>query len=420
MKTLAIAGLIFSLLWCSQLSAQATSPTHDPFPLFVKVQLDSSVKLSSLKAGESVEGKLTRDVFSPENRVFVSGSQIQLKVARVERKRKTLSGKWPWAAKIFIPHHENFPVFNNAAISMPDGTKSEIQASLLFSNRSKDVVPPSRNHDKKSKTSASIDANSADARSGNTHSGPRRPVLYLEAYRNTGETLESSEPTHADSISSIVLPAGTVCRVLLMEDVSASKNHVGDEIHARLLEPIVSDSHIAIPVGSLFVGRVIKAVRPRIPSRAGSLTIAFDSVQLAEGHHIPLSASLASVSVDTGSPLKMDREGRLHGSRPGALWMLINGGVAGGIAKEVDDGTQLLVEALISTATDASTAGTARIAGSVVSGLYLLTRKGHDVVLPNHTEMGITLNRPLTITAEPAKFSSFDGKTVSATELSVR
>lgn len=420
MKTLAMAGLIFSLLLCSRLWAQASSPTRDPFPLFLKVQLDSSVKLSSLKVGESVEGKLTRDVFSPENRVFVSGSQIQLKVARVERKRKTLSGKWPWVAKIFMPHQENFPVFNNAAISMPDGTKSEIRASLLFSNRSKQVVPPSSRRHNKTEKSASVDANSTDATSGNTHSGPRRPVLYLEAYRNTDEALEISEPTHADSLSSVVLPAGTVCRVLLMEDVSASKNHVGDEIHARLLEPIVSDSHIAIPVGSLFVGRVIKAVRPRIPSRAGFLTIAFDSVQLSEGHHIPLSASLASVNVDTGSPLKMDREGRLHGSRPGALWMLINGGVAGGIAKEVDDGTQLLVEALISTATDASTAGTARIAGSVVSGLYMLTRKGHDVVLPNHTEMGITLNRPLTITAEPAKISSLNGKTVSPTELSLR
>ncbi len=421
MKTLAMAGLILSLVLCSELWAQSSTRSQDPFPLFLKVKLDSSVKLSALKAGESVEGKLTRDVFSPDNRVFVSGSHIQLKVSRVERKRKTLSGKWPWVAKLFMPHHENFPVFNDAAVSMPDGTKSEIQASLLFANRAKEVTPPSpRDRGKKSKNSASIDADPADSMTGKNHSGSRGPVLYLEAYRNDVEALGTSEPNHSGSTAFTVLPAGTLCRVLLMEDVSASKNHVGDEIHARLLEPIVSDSHITIPVGSLFVGRVIKAIRPRIPSRAGSLTIAFDSVQLSEGHRVPVSASLASINVNTGSPLKMDREGRLHGARPGALWMLINGGVAGGIAKEVDDGTQLLVEALISTATDASTAGTARIAGSVVSGLYMLTRKGHDVVLPNHTEMGITLNRPLTITTEPAKISSLNVKTVSATELSLR
>lgn len=154
----------------------------------------------------------------------------------------------------------------------------------------------------------------------------------------------------------------------------------------------------------------MKATRPRMPSRAGSLKIAFDSVQLPEGQHTPVSASLASVDVNAGSPLKMDREGRLHGSRPGAIWMLINSGVAGGIAKEVDDGAQLIVEAIISTATDASTAGTARIAGSIVSVVFLLTRKGHDVVLPNHTEMAITLNRPLTFSARMANIPSSEGQ----------
>jgi hypothetical protein len=68
-----------------------------------------------------------------------------------------------------------------------------------------------------------------------------------------------------------------------------------------------------------------------------------------------------------------------------------------GIAKEIDDGTQLILEAILSGATDASTAGTARIAGSIVSGIFMLTRHGRDVVLPNLTEMSITLNRPLTL-----------------------
>jgi len=411
MKTLTLAALISALALCPTLRAQSTSPTRDEFPLFVKVQLDSSVKLSSLKAGESVEGNLTRDVYSPENRVFASGSHIRLTVSRVERKRKTPSEKWPWIAKIFLPHHENFPVFNDAAISMPDGSKSAIQASLLSSNRMKEVrVPPARDRRKKSENTVSIDANPTETGSEKNASAPHGPVLYLEAYRTGVEPLESSGWVNAGSSGSSIVPAGTVCRVLLLEDISASKSHVGDEIHARLLEPILSDSQVVIPAGSVFEGRVMKATRPRIPSRAGSLTIAFDSVRLPEGHRIPVSASLASVHVNAGSPLKMDREGRLHGSRPGAIWFLINGGVAGGIAKEVDDGAQLIVEAIISTATDASTAGTARIAGSVVSAVFMLTRKGHDVVLPNHTEMAITLNRPLTFSAQTARALSVTGQ----------
>ena len=411
MKTLTLAALISALALCPTLRAQSSSPTSNEFPLFVKVQLDSSVKLSSLKAGESVEGNLTRDVYSPENRVFASGSHIRLTVSRVERKRKTPSEKWPWIAKIFLPHHENFPVFNDAAISMPDGSKSAIQASLLSSNRMKEVrVPPARDRRKKSENTVSIDANPTETGSEKNASAPHGPVLYLEAYRTGVEPLESSGWVNAGSSGSSIVPAGTVCRVLLLEDISASKSHVGDEIHARLLEPILSDSQVVIPAGSVFEGRVMKATRPRIPSRAGSLTIAFDSIRLPEGHRIPVSASLASVHVNAGSPLKMDREGRLHGSRPGAIWFLINGGVAGGIAKEVDDGAQLIVEAIISTATDASTAGTARIAGSVVSAVFMLTRKGHDVVLPNHTEMAITLNRPLTFSAQTARALSVTGQ----------
>jgi hypothetical protein len=411
MKTVTFAVLISSLGLGCALQAQSSSPTRNEVPLFVRVQLDRSVKLSSLKAGESVEGNLTRDVYSPENKVFTAGSHIRLTVSRVERKRKIPSEKWPWIAKIFLPHHENSPIFDDAAISMPDGTKSAIQTSLLSSNRMKEVrVPPSRDGGKKSVTPISIEAGPAESGSEKDAPASHGPVLYLEAHQTGVELSESSGSVHAGLSTSSALLAGTVCRIVVLDDISASKSHAGDEIHARLLEPLLSDSKIVIPAGSLFEGRVMKAVRPRMPSRAGSLTIAFDSVQLPEGHRIPVSASLASVGVNAGSPLKMDREGRLHGSRPGAMWMLINGGVAGGIAKEVDDGTQLIVEAIISTATDASTAGTARIAGSAVSAVFMLTRKGHDVVLPSHTEMALTLNRPFTFSPQTAKALSVTGQ----------
>src|SRR5690349_9575831 len=88
MRNLSLAALVSALGLCSVLWAQSPSTARDEFPLFVKVQLDNSVKFSSLKPGESVEGRLTRDVYSPENKVFTSGSEIRLTVSRVERKRK--------------------------------------------------------------------------------------------------------------------------------------------------------------------------------------------------------------------------------------------------------------------------------------------------------------------------------------------
>jgi hypothetical protein len=88
----------------------------------------------------------------------------------------------------------------------------------------------------------------------------------------------------------------------------------------------------------------------------------------------------------------------MHGEGPGKVWMLIHAGVATGIAKVMDDGTQLVLEAIASSATDASTAGTARIAAICVSGIFMVTRHGRDVVLPRFTEMDITFDRPFSLT----------------------
>ena len=90
----------------------------------------------------------------------------------------------------------------------------------------------------------------------------------------------------------------------------------------------------------------------------------------------------------------MNSEGGLRGGSPGKARLLIDLGVTGGIAKVSDDSFQLIAEALISTATDASTAGSARLVGAAFSTLYLITRHGRDVILPKYTKMDITFDQP--------------------------
>ena len=225
-------------------------------------------------------------------------------------------------------------------------------------------------------------------------------VLFLQA----GQVVEDAPALSDAALSSRTpedLPAGTSCRVLLLNGVSASKSHAGDSVQARLLEPVVVNSRVILPAGTLFEGKVAKTTPPRWLSRPGSLSITFTGLKSPEGEYAPVMASLSVVEVDKGSHVNIDAEGHLHGDRPGMAWTLINGGVSAGIAKEVDDGTQLLLEAVLSGATDASTAGTARIAGAVVSGVFFVTRHGRDVILPRFTEMQIRLNRPLSLLNDP-------------------
>jgi len=155
-----------------------------------------------------------------------------------------------------------------------------------------------------------------------------------------------------------------------------------------------------LPAGTVFTGKVLKKTPPRWLSRAGSLYLGFTGLTLPEGRTMPIAASLAGAELDAASHTRMDAEGRLHGQKPGTAWLAINFGVSAGIAKAADDGLQLIVEALVSTATDVSTAGTGRIVAGAASGLFMLTRRGRDVVLPRFTEMQISLDRPLSLSPD--------------------
>jgi hypothetical protein len=397
MKNLIFA--IFLLVVSATTAFGQGSSGNDPsaIPLFAKVRLDNSPKLSKLKAGDSVEGHLSSNVYSLDREVYAAGSAVHLTVDHVERQRKVPGARWPGIARLFMPRHENAPIFTQAVISMPDGSASRLETTLVSSTRMKEIWSPA------AKTASPSPApHSGTPQPHPAPSSTGTPVLYLEAHLNADQALHYSDLSQTPMATSGTAPAGTLCRVLLLNSLSGAKSHAGDPIQARLLEPVIVDSHVLLPAGSLFEGKVLKSTPPRIPARAGSLTIAFESITLPQRGRVEVSASVTALEVTSSAPTKLDREGRLHGTRPGAVWLLVNGGVSAGLAKVTDDTLQLVIEAIVSTATDASTAGTARIAAAAVSGAFLLTRKGQDVVLPGHTEMSITLNRPLTLAPQIA------------------
>jgi hypothetical protein len=369
--------------------------------LYLKVQLDHPVKLSKLKAGDVVQGKLARDVYSADRELYPAQSAVRLTVDHMEKRRRPADDHWPWVVKVFTPRHEKYPVFESAAVSGPNG-ESALQVSVLSVSRRREVHAQAK---RKQAEKHANEAGSVEVGTSGGLYGPKNlaaPVMVLEASSVSGKA--PSEETIPQATAGIDLSAleglsaGTAFKILLLGDVSASRSRPGDKIQARLLEPVFLKSRVALPAGSLFEGKVIKQTPPRWGSRAGSLSLTFTGVTVPGGNFIPMAASLAGAELDRGSHTKIDAEGQLRGERPGKAWMAINIGVTAGLAKEVDDGTQLLVEALISTATDASTAGTARIVSSCISGIYMVTRHGRDVVLPRFTEMDIALDRPLSLT----------------------
>jgi hypothetical protein len=398
------AALSTSVFFCAaqEPAAGAEAPRSAGTSLYLKVQLNAPLKLSKLQPGDTVEGKLSRDVYSSDQELFPAGSAVRLAVDHMEKRRRTPDDHWPWVVKLFTPRHENYPVFKAASVAGTNG-ENALQVSLLSISRKREVHAQARK-DKKTAQQGSESGPVEVSKSGGIYGSGKMaaPMMVLEGFV-AGDRKPS--PPNADTPSEETdlsrletLPAGTACKLLLLGDVSASKSKPGDVVQARLLEPVFINAHVALPAGTLFEGKVAKKTPPRWGSRAGSLYLTFTGLTLPGGNFVPISASLTGAELDRSSHTRIDAEGQLRGERPGKAWMAINIGVTAGLAKEVDDTTQLIVEALISTATDASTAGTARIVSSCISGIYMVSRHGRDVVLPKFTEMNIALDRPLAVT----------------------
>lgn len=425
-----VRSLAWFLIVCCSVHAQSVpsgqssnGPAMDLQPdlalqssVYVKVQLANTVRVPALKTGDVVEGKLVQGVYSGSHELFPAGSPVHLTVDKLGRRRRVPNDHWPWVIKAFTPRHENYPTFQTAAVTLPDGTQVPLRVSLISLNHETEIHATRKKTGKNAPESAinamvqnavAHDGETALAHTELNNVGSARvtkkrssAVITLEAMNPacTASAASSKESFSASAMPDpVTLAAGTLAKIILLGGVSASKSRPGDSVQARLVEPVWLGLKVVLPEGTLLGGKVVKRTPPRVLSRAGSIMITFTDITLPGRPGIPAAASVTAVDLDQRSHTRIDPEGKLHGDRPGKAWMAINIGVTAGIAKEADDTIQLIIEAVVSSATDASTAGVGRIVATCASGLFLLTRHGRDVVLPRFTEMNIVFDRSLSL-----------------------
>jgi hypothetical protein len=399
-----------------------TMPQHSPtgnvartaeLPLYLKVQVDPKVELSHLKSGDVVEGRLSRGVYQGAQELLPAGTLIHLTVDKLQRRRRVPNDHWPWVVRVFTPRHETYPVFRSASLLLPDGSEGVLRVSMISAAREVEIRSAAKGG-KHSKQSAQTYAAAADQGPGATAAQAQADLAKGAAQpKNAGRTLAlqaavvgqdnwagarpNRDPYGSSTMRAVTLPAGTQARIVLLNRITASKGQAGDSFCARLIEPVRLGSRVVLPEGSILQGKVVKDTRPRMLSRAGALLLSFNSLRTPSGSNAHVVASVYAINVDRSSHTKVDSEGELRGDHPGKAWMFANIGVTAGISKLADDGSQLVIESLVSTATDVSTAGVARVVSTCVGGIFMLTRHGRDVVLPKFTEMSIVFDRPVSI-----------------------
>ena len=374
-------------------------------PLYIKMRFKEQLKWSTLKPGAVLNGALVEAVYNGDREIFPAGSTVRLTVDRLERRRKVSSDGWPWIVKTFSPRHEMQPVFSTASVVLARGETVPLRISLIsiaekketrVQSKAESTNRPAAENRPDSLVSVRAKASERTTTTGRTATFEAVPLSKIPtALLIQADEVETNDGATASFATPATIAAGTEARVILITGISASKNHRGDIVAARVVQPIRIGSGVIVPQGSLFQGRVEKVSGPRWLSRSGSLLVTFDRLSLPDGSQFPVRASVVGVDVDEASRTQIDPEGELHGGRLGRAWMLINVGASMGLAKVADDGTQVVIEAIVSTATDVSTAGVARIVGFCVSGVFMITRHGRDVMLPKYTEVRIALDEPV-------------------------
>jgi hypothetical protein len=363
-------------------------------PVFVEVRLNSPVRFSHLKPGDVLSGETVRNVFSGYRLMIPTDSHVSLRVSGMERQRKEPSIQLPWPVSHFRSKYRNFPNFDLITVSLPGGSTSfpvstvrsydEIHVLARATNAkksTKDSLPRAARHRGKRKQ-ASGSTLELVVKTSTLQPGTNSSGIGMSS-RSGGGPLPEIE----------TLAAGTETKLALLGRLSASKSRVGEAFQAMLAEPLRLSSGKILPQGSLFEGHVSKSVSPRWLSRPGSLYLRFNHLVLPTGARLPIAASVVGVEASRQSRMKVDSEGNLSGSSPSKKQLLVDVGVGFAISKVADDTYQLVTEALVSTATDASTAGTARLVGMALGGLFFISRHGRDVVLPPYTMINIRFDR---------------------------
>jgi len=396
-----VIGIVYAALVASAAVPGAFAESPEGQAPVIWVAMDGRAQLKKTMPGAMLEGKLARSVYWRETEVFPKGSIVRLVVDKIESRKKPYAvDDRPFVIHVFAPRHDLVARFRRVTVLMPDGAEVPLRATFTALSQRAELSAGK-------KKSVATKGTAAAGEGGRTPKQPKAvpPWVLTLQVEPEGTTFPALAAGRAGDYSSSPAPCPEPCTIadgtrmplVLLGGLSASKNHQGQSFQAVLLEPVLAGSTIAIPQGSILQGVLAKRVPPRRLYRPGSLNLLFTRLALPSGAAVAITATPVAAEVDRGTHMMMDSEGRFHAQSPGKARFLLDFGVTGGISKVSDDTTQLIIEAISSTATDASTAGVARFAAMGATAIFLLTRHGRDVILPPYTEMDVSLSRSVSL-----------------------
>jgi hypothetical protein len=256
--------------------------------VILHVQLQGHPGIANLRSEDILEGRLIRPVYYRNEKVVPAGSSIRLVVGKPEvqdhevtRLRSFLLGV---RTLLRIPPerrpHRVIPV-RSAIVTLPDGSDVPLKASVIRMGvwkrvQLREYTPAGtvsngtlfHNRDESTATGGKASSVKETITRQTTKDCPTVLVLHAEEASAPLPLTQARASYAVGEMGSVTLPLDARAHLMLLTDLHASKNRVGDVFWARLVEPIPLNDQLAVPEGSLFEGRITQRKPPRRLNRS--------------------------------------------------------------------------------------------------------------------------------------------------------
>jgi hypothetical protein len=413
-------------------------PAGTPLP----VVLDSEIRIR--KTGQPIRGKIAEPVYAFDKLVVPAGTEVDGSVIRI--------AAVPKLDRAFAALDANFSPYRDVQVTFdqlvfPDGRRAPLRTQV--SPASEGVLQfataadaQDSGADKKHNAAVKLASDKVNEKKqeisqewetakqqikapGKMHrlkriaiaNLPVHPQYFDAGTRFNAELLDplnfGVEEVSPDKMLMVgtAPAAGSIIHALLKTPLSSAVAQKGATVEAVMTEPLITNSQLVLPEGTLLKGSVLQVQPARRLHRNGQLRIVFHQIVPPKSAEQQVEASLEGVEVKDDQKLSLDSEGGAQATTPKSRYLTTGISIALAAASLLPDGDAassgqsfgemggravngasgfrligLAAGALVRSRPLASALGAYGAGRSVYSNFL---SRGHDVVYPKDTAMAI-------------------------------
>lgn len=432
-------------------SVELEVPAGTPLP----VVLDSEVRIS--KAGQPIRGKIAEPVYAFDKLVVPAGSEIDGSITR-------LAGV-PKLQRTLAALDANFSPYRDAQITfdqlvLPDGRRIPLRTQVSAASQgvlqfATAAEPRDSSAAKKRNGAVKLASNKVSEKKqevrqewdaaknqfkapGKLHRLKRMVIAQLPVHpqyfdagtRFNAELLDAlnfgTEEVPPDKMLMVgtAPAAGSIIHALLKSPLNSASTQKGTDVEAVMTEPLITDSQLVLPEGTLLKGSVLQVQPARRLHRNGQLRIVFHQIVPPKSAEQQVEASLEGVEVKNDQNLSLDSEGGAQATTSKTRYLSTGISLAlaaasltpdadaassgqsfgemGGRAANGASGLRAIGFAMGALVRSRALASAFGVYGAGMSVYSNFLSRGHDVIYPKDTAMAIGFGSRVTATPKAA------------------